>query len=153
HALNVLRLKNGERLTVLDGAGHEILAEVRAAEKNRLVAGVVQKNFVGPLPCQITLLQAVPKGKTMELIIQKATELGVARIVPVLSDRVVSQLDQEDAVERQGKWQQVAVEAIKQCGQPWLPQVEAPQTLKTWLGKNERFELPLVASLQDERRH
>ncbi len=71
------------------------------------------------------MLQAVPKGKIMEAIIQKATELGASRIVPMLSERVVAQLDDKDAAHKAAKWRQVAMEAIKQCGAAWLPEVEA----------------------------
>ena len=153
HALNVLRVRAGERVVVLDGAGGELLCEVQKPESSRLKLFVVQRNTVPPLPCQITLLQAVPKGKIIESIIQKATELGVWRIIPLLSDRVTTQLDDESAAVKAEKWRQTAIEAIKQCGSAWLPQVETPVTPKEYLARGERFELPLVASLQNDRRH
>jgi 16S rRNA (uracil1498-N3)-methyltransferase len=98
-------------------------------------------------------LQAVPKGKIIESIIQKATELGVTRIVPLLSERVVVDLDEKHAGRKAEKWQQVAVEAIKQCGAAWLPRVELPVTPKEFLARRETFELPLVASLQPGAEH
>src|SRR5439155_21685071 len=88
HALHVLRLRNGERVVVLDGAGHEFLCETTRVARESVELQVVQKNAIAPLPYQITLLQAVPKGKLIEAIIQKATELGVSRIVPLFSERV-----------------------------------------------------------------
>lgn len=153
HALNVLRVRHGERLMVLDGAGQELLCEAQKPEGAQLKLTVVQRNVVPPLPYQITLLQAIPKGKIIEGIIQKATELGVHRIVPLLSDRVTTQLDDESAATKAEKWKQVAIEAIKQCGNAWLPQVEAPLTPKAYLARGERFELPLLASLQSDCRH
>jgi 16S rRNA (uracil1498-N3)-methyltransferase len=153
HALNVLRIKNGERLMVLDGAGLELLCQAEHADSGKLTLTVVQRQKVAPLPYQVTLLQAIPKGKIIEGIIQKATELGAHRIVPILSDRVVTQLDDESAQARAEKWRQVAVEAIKQCGSTWLPVVDAPLTPKAWFDKGEKFELPLVASLQSDSRH
>ena len=138
---------------VLDGAGQELLCEARKPESGLLRLLVVQRNQVPPLPYQLTLIQAVPKGKLIESIIQKATELGAYRIIPLLSDRVVSQLDEESASAKVLKWQQVAVEAIKQCGSAWLPKVESPLTPKAYLALGERFELPLSASLQSDRRH
>ena len=153
HALDVLRVREGERMMVLDGAGQELLCEARKPESGLLRLSVVQRNQVPPLPYQLTLIQAVPKGKLIESIIQKATELGVYRIIPLLSDRVVSQLDEESASAKVLKWQQVAVEAIKQCGSAWLPKVESPLTPKAYLALGERFELPLIASLQSDRRH
>lgn len=153
HALHVLRVRPGERLMVLDGAGQELLCEAQKPEGSQINLTVIQRNNVPPLPYQITLLQAIPKGKIIESIIQKATELGVHRVVPLLSDRVTTQLDDESAASKAEKWNQVAIEAIKQCGNAWLPQIEAPITPKAYLARNERFELPLIASLQNDSRH
>ncbi|MDB6020499.1 MAG: Ribosomal small subunit methyltransferase [Pedosphaera sp.] len=153
HALHVLRVRHGERLMVLDGAGQELLCEAHKPEGGQLKLTVVQRNIVPPLPYQITLLQAIPKGKIIESIVQKATELGVHRIVPLLSDRVATQLDDESAASKAEKWQLTAIEAIKQCGSAWLPQVEAPVTPKAYLARGEKFELPLIASLQSDCRH
>lgn len=153
HALRVLRIQPGERITVLDGAGHQLNCEVRAATKRTLTLDVQHKTFSPPLPCQITLLQAVPKAKAMDYIVQKATELGAARVVPVLSERTVIQIDGEHATDKAEKWQQIAIESIKQCGSPWLTKIEAPVTLKNYLARREKFDLPLIASLQEDRRH
>ena len=133
HARRVLRIQAGERVTLLDGAGQELICEVREVTKCTVTLAVLHKNSSPPLPCQITLLQAVPKAKAMDYIIQKATELGAARIVPILSERTVVQLDGEDTSNKAGKWQQIAVESIKQCGSPWLTQIEPPVTLKNYL--------------------
>lgn len=153
HALRVLRIQPGERVTVLDGAGHQLNCEVRAATKRTISLDVLRKTFSPPLPCQITLLQTVPKAKAMDYIVQKATELGAARVVPILSERTVIQIDSENSTEKAEKWQQIAIESIKQCGSPWLTKIEAPATLKNYLARREKFDLPLLASLQDDRRH
>ena len=179
HALRVLRLKRGELVAVLDGVGNEFLCAVENSSRDAVTLSVSLKNFTPPPPCSITLLQAVPRGKIIESIIQKAVELGARRIVPLLTERVVTQLDDEDAGNKRDKWQQVAVEAIKQCGATWLPRIEAPTTIENFLAadrssgrqtvrlvrENEKcgslpkaatptpFELALVGSLQKERRH
>lgn len=153
HALHVLRLKRGERVTVLNGAGGEFFCEVENATKDSLTLAVQEKHSRSAPACAITLLVAIPKGKIIEDIIQKAVELGVHRIVPLLSDRVVTQLDAEGAENKREKWQQVAVEAIKQCGAAWLPKVETPVTIPTFLKRGEKIELALVGSLQTERQH
>jgi 16S rRNA (uracil1498-N3)-methyltransferase len=111
------------------------------------------KNFIPALPCSITLLQAMPKGKIIESIIQKSVELGARRIVPILSARVVTQLDDEDAGNKCDRWRKVTIEAIKQCGAAWLPKIEAPMTPAQFLARKEKFDLLLVGSLQKERRH
>ena len=125
HALHVLRMKRGELVAVLDGVGNEFLCTVENSSRQAVTLSVSLKNFTPPPPCSITLLQAVPKGKIIESIIQKAVELGARRIVPLLTERVVTHLDDEDAGNKRDKWQQVAIEAIKQCGAAWLPKIEA----------------------------
>jgi len=153
HALHVLRVRRGEQIVVLDGAGAEFHCEVQDYDRDKVQLAVTQKNSAPPLPCQITLLQAVPRGKIIEAVIQKATELGAARIVPLLSERVTARLDDESAAHKAGKWQLVAIEAIKQCGSAWLPQVEPPVTPGQFLARHEKFEMPLIGSLQPDRRH
>src|SRR5437773_11458666 len=74
HALHVLRLRRDERVTVLDGTGHEFHCAVTGIDRHTISLTVLQRDFVPPLPYQLTLLQAVPKGKAMDLIVQKATE-------------------------------------------------------------------------------
>ncbi len=161
HALRVLRLKRGELVAVLDGVGNEFLCTVENTLRDAVTLSVSLKNFTPPPPCSITLLQAVPKGKIIESIIQKAVELGARRIVPLLTERVVTQLDDADAGNKREKWQQVAVEAIKQCGAAWLLEVVAPTTIAQVLNPNPSafslqplaFDLSLIGSLQKERRH
>ena len=153
HALHVLRLKRGEQIAVLDGAGNEFFCEVENGSRDSISLRVTKKNFIPAPSCSITLLQALPKGKIFESIIQKSVELGALRIVPILSGRVVMQLDDEDAENNRDKWQQVAIEAIKQCGAAWLPKIETPRTIENFLARKEKFDLSLVGSLQQERRH
>ena len=153
HARHVVRVRRGERVTVVDGAGHEFLCEVQEYDRDQVRLAVVEKRFQPAPPSQVTLLQAVPKGKIMEAIIQKATELGASRIVPLLSERVVAQLDDNEGARkgrRNGGWS--PVEAIKQCGSAWLPEVEPPLTPDQFLARKESFELPLIASLESGSR-
>lgn len=153
HALHVLRVRQGERVTVLDGAGVERLCEVIQHERSRVHLRVVETRTIPPLPYEITLAQAVPRGKLFESIVQKATELGAHRIVPLLTERVVTHLDEEQASQKAAKWQAVAVEAIKQCGAPWLPKVEPATKPAQFLAQKEQFDLVLVGSLQPGAQH
>ncbi len=153
HALHVLRVRRGEKISVLDGAGHEMLCDVQQSDRDKIRLCVRERKNAGPLPCQITLLQALPKGKLIESIIQKATELGAARIVPLLSERVVVQLKDKESGRKASKWQSVAIEAMKQCGAPWLPRVEEPVTPKEFLAQGEKFDLALIGSLQPDAKH
>lgn len=153
HALNVLRVRPRDRVVVLNGAGDELLCEVLNAERRALTLRIVQKNAIPPLPYQVTLVQAVARGKAMELIVQKATELGAHRIVPILSERTVAQVDAEAVPNKVEKWVASTVEALKQCGSAWLPRVEAPLTAQAFLARGDRFDLTFIASLQNEARH
>jgi 16S rRNA (uracil1498-N3)-methyltransferase len=106
-----------------------------------------------PPACRITLLQALPKGKLMESIIQKAVELGVSGIVPLMTERVVKHFDTDSADAARDKWRQVAIEAIKQCGALWLPEIVGPQTPAQYLAASPATELALVGSLRATRKH
>src|SRR5436305_11719217 len=86
HALHVLRIHPGERVSVLDGAGREYSCVVQKSDRRTVQLSVLETKQHPPPPCQITLLQAIPKGKLIETIIQKATELGAARVVPLLTE-------------------------------------------------------------------
>ena len=152
HAQQVVRVRRGEPVVVLDGAGHEFLCVVEDCDRDQVGLTVVETHSHPPPPCQVTLLQAMPKGKILEAIIQKTTELGVFRIVPLLSERVVARLDEQGAAHKTAKLQLVAIEAIKQCGFPWLPQIDPPLTPNQFLARHEAFELPLIASLQSGSR-
>ena len=153
HAVQVLRLGAGDKIVVMDGAGRHCTCEIITASRAELRAQVVARAFAPPPSCRITLVQAIPKGKLMESIVQKSTELGVARVVPLLSDRVATRLEAAERREKASKWQQVAVEAIKQSGAVWLPHIEIPVTLREFLQREERFDLNLLGSLQPDSQH
>jgi len=153
HALHVLRLKRGDPAIVLDGVGTEFTCEVDSTSRDTLALRVAKKRSAPARPCSTTLLVGVPKGKIIDSIIQKSVELGASRLIPLLTDRVVTRLDEDETAEKRDKWQQAAIEAVKQCGALWLPKIEAPVTIGTFLERRESFDLALVGSLQKERRH
>jgi len=147
HAARVLRLQAGAPVVVLDGCGGEHLGEITRVEKSCVIVRVGETRRHPPPPAKITLFQAIPKGRGLEDIIQKATELGVREIVPLFTARTVPQFDASQAQAKCLKWRQIAVEAVKQCGQPWLPQVSPPLPLAQTLPRAGEIELPLLASL------
>jgi 16S rRNA (uracil1498-N3)-methyltransferase len=152
HAFDVLRMKSGERATVFDGEGTEAEVELGKRGKSGTELRRISLQKTAPLKCRITLGQAVPKGKNMEWIIEKATELGAAGIVPLLSERTVVRGSEGDHVRKRAKWQRTAIEACKQCGQNFLPQVAEPCTPRAFFERGERFDLLLIASLQTDAR-
>ncbi|MEO6738663.1 MAG: 16S rRNA (uracil(1498)-N(3))-methyltransferase [Chthoniobacteraceae bacterium] len=150
HAFDVLRMKAGDRATVFDGEGHEAEVELMKQGKSGTELRKISLGKSAPLPCRITLAQAVPKGKNMELIIEKATELGVGAIAPLMSERTIVRGSEDDHVRKQAKWQRTAVEACKQCGQNFLPRVTQPCTPRALFERNEKFDLMLIGSLQGD---
>lgn len=154
HAAQVLRLTPGDALTVLDGAGVVLTCTVESATKKTVIVRVTRREQRGPLPCAITLIQAIPKGPAFEAIVQKSTEFGAARIVPLLSERVVAHVSARDATAKVEKWRQIAIESIKQCGSPFLPEIEFPVGLESCLYQYTvaADELSVVCSLQEPER-
>jgi 16S rRNA (uracil1498-N3)-methyltransferase len=152
HAVDVLRLKTGDRATVFNGEGAEAEVEIAKASRNGVELRKIAVHKSSSLACAITLAQAVPKGKNMDLIIEKATELGAAGVAPLMSERTVIRGTEDDHVRKQHKWQRVAIEACKQCGQNWLPKVHVPRTPKAFFDFAERYDLMLIASLQADAR-
>lgn len=153
HCLNVLRMKSGEKAVVFNGQGVEATVEIGEADKNGVQLKRLHHAKTPELACSVTLGQAIPKGKNMDLIVQKATELGVSVIAPLLSERTVIQCDKEESLKKQHKWQEVVIEAAKQCGQNWLPKVQVPQSPKEFFAEGQRFDLMLIASLQADAVH
>lgn len=152
HCINVLRLGADDRVTVFDGAGREASAKIVKPDGKAVLLKLGATAKTPPPPCHITLAQAVPKGKNMDLIVQKAVELGASAVAPILSDRTVVQLEAGEAEKKRAKWQEIAREACKQCGQNHLPRVAAPSALKAFLESPDRSELLLIASLQPDAR-
>jgi 16S rRNA (uracil1498-N3)-methyltransferase len=153
HCRNVLRLGRGDKIVIFDGRGRELTAEIVSNEAPETSLRKLHEARTPPLRCRITLGQAIPKGKNMDLIVQKAVEIGAAEIAPILSDRTVVRLDEESAMSKQAKWQTVAIEAAKQCGQNWLPTVQPPRSLSQFFQDHGRFDLQLIGSLQADAVH
>jgi 16S rRNA (uracil1498-N3)-methyltransferase len=148
HCRNVLRMKRGDKAVLFNGHGREITAEIVDLDRGEVHLRKLHESNTPPLRCRITLGQAIPKGKNMELIVEKAVEIGASEIAPLLSERTIVDLDPASAGQKQAKWRQVSIEAAKQCGQNWLPHVHAPRKLKDFFS-----DLDSVAAVYDRRRH
>jgi 16S rRNA (uracil1498-N3)-methyltransferase len=153
HARDVLRMKRGDRVVAFNGRGREITAEIVDLARDKVHLRKLQENETSPLRCRITLGQAIPKGKNMDLIVQKAVEIGAAEIAPLISERTIVDLDAKEAEQKRSKWQQIVVEAAKQCGQNWLPTVQTPRKLKDFFAQQAGHDLRLIGSLQPDALH
>ncbi|MCQ5130810.1 16S rRNA (uracil(1498)-N(3))-methyltransferase [Butyricicoccus faecihominis] len=122
HACRVLRLREGEAITLCDGAGTDYECEIALAKESGVQCLVLSERPSSGEPEQhITLYMALPKGDKMELIVQKSVELGVREIVPFLSAHCVSRPDKTE--KKVARWRKIALEAAKQCGRGCIPQV------------------------------
>jgi 16S rRNA (uracil1498-N3)-methyltransferase len=135
HLAKVLRARSGDEVVLFNGDGREFTGAVEKVHGSRVSASIgAARSMDRESPFQLTLVQCVPRGDRMDFIVQKATELGVVRIIPVLSQRSVVRLDEAQAASKQVHWRAVAVSACEQCGRNRLPSVAAPQPLLNYLG-------------------
>ncbi len=135
HVAKVLRVRSGDPVVLFNGDGRESAAVIDAVRGSRVSVAVGESRLIdreSPLP--VTLLQSIPRGDRMDFIVQKATELGVARIVPIFSERSVVRLDHKQAESKCTHWRAIAASACEQCGRNRLPILDAPRRLLDYLG-------------------
>jgi len=147
HCAQVTRHRAGDEVVVFDGAGRKAEARIDTLGKSEVLLTALKVWETPPPPRPVTLVQAVTKGETFEWILEKAVELGVQRIVPVLSDRSIVRLDARDAAKKHEKWQRLVLESCKQCGQAWLPELVSPCNLGAALELVGEGSSRLIASL------
>ncbi len=145
HLRDVLRLQSGEEVHVFDGAGREFHCAVESITRNaaelRVIAEVEPARAESPL--ELTLAIALLKGEKFDLVIQKATELGVKRIVPVATERADVRLrNSEDANRRVTRWRRIALESAKQSGRALVPEIAAPLTFNS---------LPMISAVKEKK--
>lgn len=148
HCSDVLRLRIGDRVIAFNGTGTEVTAEITLLTKREVGLRPLFSQSTPRPAAAITLAQAVPRGKNMDLVIQKATELGAAEIQPLISERTVVRLDAAEAADKQEKWQRIAIEACKQCGQNHLPKVLPPLTLERFFSRRPGQEMLIIAAIE-----
>ncbi len=150
HCLTVRRKEVGDEIVVFNGKGDWVRARITAVEQHRVVLAPATPHHTPTPAVSLALLQAIPKGSNMELIIEKAVELGVNSIYPVVTQHTVVRLDEKAARKKQEKWQQIALEACKQCGQNWLPEVHTPMPYtQAWKGMPPQ-DLRIIAAIEPD---
>ena len=143
HIINVLRLKTGDRIILANGLARTFAATIEYMEKDRVLCAIGEeiRTTTSDSP-RVTLVQGLPKGDKMDLIIEKGAELGLHEFIPLLSERVVVKLTEEKLLKRRERWQRIAMEAAKQCRRPDVPSVSKPMT---WTEVLESLPLEGVA--------
>ena len=141
HLVRVLRLDVGDTCVLFNGDGHDYSARLLSAQKRGAEVEIGERFAVGnESPLHITLVQGIARGEKMDLILQKATELGVAMIAPVITDRTEVKLDGERSDKKMNHWRGVLAAACEQCGRARLPEIVEPQSLAKFAASdgNER---------------
>ncbi len=160
HVTRVLRLGVGDAVTFFNGDGADYPARIAAVGRGTVdaeVTGRVAARAESPLA--VTLVQGIARGERMDLVLQKATELGVAAILPVATARSVVKLDRDNRERKLAHWRGIAIAACEQCGRARLPSIAEPQAFESWMAEPPRagtrlllspdVDLPLSAAARD----
>ena len=132
HIANVLRLKEGATVGLFDGFGYKAIGTILDITNDRVLVELNNDRVANTEPpVEVTLYQALPKKDKFELVIQKATELGVAKIVPIITKRTIVHVDSEKSKKKVERWNKIAQEACKQSGRAYVPQISEPISFKT----------------------
>jgi 16S rRNA (uracil1498-N3)-methyltransferase len=145
----VNRARRGDTVIAFDGLGTEWTTTLAEDRKHGAVLAVTSQHQRPPLAGTLTLGQALPKGTSMDGIVRKATEIGTARIVPLETERTQVHLAAERSERKIEKWRTAALEAAKQCGNPFLPEIDPVSLLDPFLAAVQSNDLKLIASLHD----
>jgi RNA methyltransferase, rsmE family len=145
HIKNVLRMKPGEKIRISEPAGENYFCEIAEIEDSFVRASILEKDETGTeLPNRIYLFQGLPKNDKMELIIQKAVELGVYEIIPVAMKNCVVKLDAKKAAAKTARWQGIAESAAKQSKRSLIPKVSEPVSYKEAVAYAMKLDQKLV---------
>lgn len=150
HLVRVLRAKVGESVEVLDGRGSRYFGHIIEAEARAVKIEIVSVERAPKRTLKVTLVQSIPKGKKMDLILRMATEIGATQIQPIFTAQGDVQIQGSRLLSKVDKWKVTMIEACKQCGLAYLPELLAPVSLEQWLGAYppSKGTLRLVASLE-----
>lgn len=146
HIQKVLRMQPGEPLTICDGNGSDYDVVIERFESDHIVTSIkaITAALTEP-PIEVVLYQGIPKGDKMEFIIQKCVELGITKIVPVITDRTVVKFEnQKEALKKADRWRKIAAEAAKQCNRGILPDVSEPLQFKKAIETVKTFDARFI---------
>lgn len=142
YAGRVLRMRVGDEVSVFNGRGGEFSAVISELSRRNIVLSVgVHRERDLESPLRINLVQGVSRSERMDLVVQKATELGVQRITPVLTERSVVRLEPAKSEKRRLHWEKVAQSACEQCGRNVVPLIDAPQPFENWLEQDRNVDV------------
>ena len=148
--MDVMRAEIGDKVTLFDGRGQQAYAVICKTETSDIVFELIEKLQTEPPSTRIILIQALPRSKKMDLIVEKATELGAGDIWPVDTERAVSRPDKSQISGKLKRWRKIATSAAKQCGTGWIPEIRPLQSLKQAMIECAEFDLLLLGALSGD---
>lgn len=153
HILDVMRLCDGDKVVVFDGTGNEYSGFLKQADlkKKKVVVEIVrtERPALEKMP-EIVLAQSIPKKSKMDAIVEKATELGVSRVIPLLTDRTIVRPDAAGSLKKTERWRRISREAAKQCGRTDVPKVDKITRYADMISVLDDYDLVLMACLVDD---
>jgi len=151
HILDVMRLKVSDEVVVFDGTGKEYTGIVKAVDRKSLEVRIKSTREPSAGSNRIlTLIQAIPKKDKMDYIVEKATELGVSRIIPVTTERTIPEWSDAKRASIVERWRKISMEAAKQCGRADIPEVNPIASIDKTVGELKEYDLKLIAILSDK---
>jgi len=151
HILDVMRLKVSDRVIVFDGTGKEYIGVVKEAGRRSLSLEITAtRDAARKERCGITLIQAIPKKEKMDYIVEKATELGAARIIPIITERTIPEWSDSKKAVTVERWKKISLEAAKQCGRADIPAIGAISGVEDAIKSVDGYGLKLIAALSDK---
>lgn len=148
HCAQVLRHRAGDEILVFDGAGHEADCRIVDITKHRIALDLIRQRDVPAPPFRITLAAALIKNDAWEWLVEKATELGVSDLQPLIAERGVVNLKKDDIPRKLEKWRRLMLETCKQCQRAWMPVLHGPRPLAEVLAAR-KHDLVLIAALTE----
>lgn len=153
HIVDVMRMKDGDVVVIFDGTGNQYSGFIKKidARNKKVIVEVVKVEKPSPenLP-KIVLAQAIPKKQKMDYIVEKSTELGVERMIPLVTDRTIVRPDGSDRGKKVSRWEKIATVAAKQCGRCDVPAIDAIMDLKELAKSFDQYDIVLMACLTDK---
>lgn len=152
HIKDVLRMRKKDRIFIFDGIGNEYIGFIRELSQKGIIIGIKEKFSSQDSNINITVACAIPKGKKIDDIIDKLTQLGVYRITPLRTQRTVIDLDDRKEQIRRRRWEKIAISAAKQSKRKVLPIIDSIQGIKNMLSDTSNFDLKIIPTLSKERK-
>lgn len=148
----VLNLKKNEKVELIDGCGNVVEAEISDLTKTKTTLKQINKNFIQKPKVEITLAQAIAKGERFDYVIEKVTELGITKIIPLITRRTVVKIPKDKMKSKLERWREIARHAIEQSGQAWLPEIEEPLGYKEFISSFKPSRLNLFFYEEERER-